>query len=82
MDTDSFNFAEESNFDEIRLKNKDFYDLNDYPKDSKMHDFTNKKVPGIMMNEKTLKRIKQVYALKSKSHNILMDNNQEESKHK
>ena len=24
MDTDSFNFAEESNFDEIRLKNKDF----------------------------------------------------------
>ena len=82
MDTDSFNFAEESNFDEIRLKNKDFFDLNDYPKDSKKHDSTNKKVPGIMMNEKTLKRIKQVYALKSKSYNILMDNNPEESKHK
>ena len=47
-----------------------------------MHDSTNKKVPEIMMNEKTLKRIKQVYALKSKSYNILMDNNQEESKHK
>ena len=35
-----------------------------------------------MMNEKTLKRIKQVYAVKSKSYNILMHNNQEESKYK
>ena len=82
MDTDSFIFDEESNFDEIRITKKEYFDLSDYPKDSKMHDSTNKKVPGIMKNEKPLNRIKQVYALKSKSYNILMDNNQEESKHK
>ena len=82
VDTDSSIFDEESNFDEIRITNKEYFDLSDYPKDSKMHDSTNKKVPGIMKNEKPLNRIKQVYALKSKSYNILMDNNQEESKHK
>ena len=82
MDTDSFIFDEESNFDDIRLNNKEYCDLSDYPKNNKMHDLSNKKTPGIMKNEKPLNRIKQVYALKSKSYNILMDNNQEESKHK
>ena len=35
-----------------------------------------------MKNEKPFNRIKKVYALKSKSHNISMNNNNEESKHK
>ena len=82
MDTDSFIFDEESNFDDIRLNNKEYCDLSDYPKNNKMHDLSNKKTPGIMKNEKPLNRIKQVYALKSKSYNILMDDNKEESKHK
>ena len=82
MDTDSFIFDTESIFDEIRLEHKDFFDLSDYPKDSKMHNSNNKKVPGIMKNEKPFNRIKKVYALKSKSYNISMDNNKEESKHK
>ena len=47
-----------------------------------MHNSNNKKVPGIMKNEKPFNRIKKVYALKSKSHNISMNNNNEESKHK
>ena len=80
MDTDSFIFDAESIFDEIRLNNKEYFDLSDYPKNSNMYDSTNKKVPGIMKNEKSLYKIKQVYALKSKSYNILMDNNKEESK--
>ena len=80
MDTDSFIFHTESIFDEIRLNNKEYFDLSDYPKNSNMYDSTNKKVPGIMKNEKPLYKIKQVYALKSKSYNILMDNNKEESK--
>ena len=81
MDTDSFIFDEESIFDEIRLEQKKYFDLSDYPKNNKMHDSTNKKVQGIMKNEKPSNRIKEVYALKSKSYNILMDN-KEESKHK
>ena len=82
MDADSFIFDEETNFDEIRLEHKEYFDLSDYPKDNKMHDSANKKVPGIMKNEKPLNRIKQAYALKSKSYNVSMNNNKEESKHK
>ena len=82
MDTDSFIFDTESIFDEIRLNNKEYFDLSDYPKNSNMYDSSNKKVPGIMKNEKPFNKIKQVYALKSKSCNILMDDNKQESKHK
>ena len=82
MDTDSFIFDEESNFDDIRLNNKEYFDLSDYPKNNKMHDLSNEKIPGILKDEKPLNRKKQVYALKSKSYNILMDDNIEESKHK
>ena len=49
MDADSFIFDEETNFDEIRLKHKEYFDLSDYPKDNKMHDSANKK--GIRNNE-------------------------------
>ena len=62
MDTDSFIFNTEYIFDEIRFEHKDFFDLSDYPKDSKMHNSNNEKVPGIMKNEKPFNRIKEVYA--------------------
>ena len=63
------------------LKNKEYFDLSNYSKDSKYDDATNKKVPGKMKNERPNKEIKEVIALNSKSY-IDITNDDEECKHK
>ena len=64
------------------LKHKDFFDLSNFPKDSKYYDSTNKKVPGKMKDEYPGKNIDEVIVLKSKSYIIITTNNQEQCKHK
>ena len=51
IDTDSVCFETEENFYEIMLNNKDFFDLSNFPKDSKYFWDDNKKVPGKMKDE-------------------------------
>ena len=53
------------------LKHKDFFDLSNFPKDSKYYDSTNKKVPAKMKDEYPGKNIDEVTT-----------NNQEQCKHK
>ena len=50
-DTDSLCFETEENFYEIMLNNKEFFDLSNFPKDSKYFCDDNKKVPGKMKDE-------------------------------
>ena len=83
MDTDSFIFEViGGNFNDIMLKHKDFFDLSNFPKDSKYYDSTNKKVPAKMKDEYPGKNIDEVIVLKSKSYIIITTNNQEQCKHK
>ena len=82
MDTDSFIFEVAENFNEIMLEHKEYFDLSDFPKDSKYYDSTNKKVPGKMKNEKPSQKIDEVIALKSKSYIVITTDNKEECKHK
>ena len=82
MDTDSFIFGVEDNFNDIMLnKHKELFDLSNFSKDSKYYDATNKKVPGKMKNEKPSQKIDEVYALKSKSYIVITSDNEDESKH-
>ena len=82
MDTDSFLFEiKDDKFEDVMLKNKEYFDLSNYSKDSKYYDATNKKVPGKMKNERPNKEIKEAIALKSKSY-IDITNDDEECKHK
>ena len=49
MDTDSFIIEViGENFDDIMLGNKEYFDLSNFPKNSKYHTNDNKKVPGKM----------------------------------
>ena len=83
MDTDSFIFEViEENFNDIRFKHKEHFDLSNFLKDSKYYDITNKKAPGKMKDEYPGKNIDEVIALKSKSYIIITTNNQERFKHK
>ena len=50
-DTDSLCFETEEDFYEIMLKHKEFFDLSNFPKDSKYQSIDNKKVPGKMKDE-------------------------------
>ena len=53
MDTDSFIFKiNNQNFDDIMLEHKEYFNLRNYPRDSKYYDPINKKVLGKMKNEK------------------------------
>ena len=82
MDTDSFIFEVAENFNEIMLEHKEYFDLSNFPKDSKYYDSTNKKVPGKMKDEKSSQNINDVTALKSKSYIVITTDNKEEYKHK
>ena len=50
-DTDSFIFETTENFYEIMYQNKEFFDLSNFPKDSKYYCADNKKVPGKLKDE-------------------------------
>ena len=51
MDTDSFMLeVTNQNFNDIMLKHKEYFDLSNFPKGSKYHNSSNKKVPGKMQN--------------------------------
>ena len=50
-DTDSLCFETEEDFYEIMHKFPKFFDLSNYPKDSKYYCVNNKKVPGKMKDE-------------------------------
>ena len=82
MDNDSFIFeVTEENFNDIMLKQKELFDLNNFFKDSKYYDSTNKKIPVKMKDEYPGKNIDEVIALKSKSYIVITTNNQEQCKH-
>ena len=52
MDTDSFIIEViGENFDDIMLENKEYFDLSNFPKNSKYHTDENKKVPRKMKDE-------------------------------
>ena len=82
MDTDSFIFEVAENFNEIMLEHKEYFDLSNFPKDSKYYDSTNKIVPGKMKNEKPSQKIDEVTAVNSKSYIVITTDNKEECKHK
>ena len=65
------------------FNHKEYFDLSNFPKDSKYHNSSNKKVPGKMKNEYLGKNIiVEVIALKSKSYIVITSDNKEECKHK
>ena len=82
MDTDSFIFeVTEENFNDIMLKHKELFDLNNFFKDRKYYDSTNKKIPVKMKDEYPGETIDEVVALKSKSYTVITTNNHEQCKH-
>ena len=81
MDTDSFSFESKENFRDIMLKNNQFYDLSNQPKDSKYFCSDNKKVPEKMKDEFPGQTIIEFIALKPKSYTIIT-NKTEKCTHK
>ena len=81
-DTDSFVFETEENFYEIMLKHKEFFDLSNFPKDSKYFCNDNKKVPGKMKDEYGGTAIYEFIRTKSKMYSICDINNCEKSVYK
>ena len=75
IETDSFIFEIiGENLDEIVLKNKEYFDLSNFPKDSKYFCDENKKVPSKMKDEYAGKNIYEVIAIKSKSYARICEN--------
>ena len=82
-DTDSFNYEIiGENFYEIMYQHKEFFDLSNFPKNSKYYSINNKKVPGKMKDEYGGKIICEVTVLKPKMYSILDINKNEKSIHK
>ena len=81
-DTDSLCFETEENFYEIMLNNKEFFDLSNFPKDSKYFCDDNKKVPGKMKDEYGGIAIWIFVGTKSKMYSILDVNSCEKSIYK
>ena len=77
MDTDSFIFKVIENFDDIMLEHKEYFDLSNYPEESKYYDSINEKVPGKMKNEKPSQKVDEVFALKSKLYIVIISDNKE-----
>ena len=76
MGTDSFIIEViGENFDDIMLENKEFFDLSNFPKNSKYHTDDNKKVPGKMKDEYGGKATYEFVAIKPKSYTIIDENN-------
>ena len=70
------------NFDDIMLKNKEYFDLSNFSKDSKYYCVDNKKVPGKMKDEYGSTLILQYAGTEPKLHTVIDVNNYEKSTHK
>ena len=76
MDTDSFiTEVIRKKFDDIMLENKEYFDLSNFPQNSKYHTNDNKKVPGKMKVEYGGKAIYEFGSPKPKSYTIIDENN-------
>ena len=83
MDTDSFIIEViGENVDDIMLENKEYFDLSNFPKDSKYYCIDNKKVPGKMKDEFGGTPIIEFISPKPKSYTLIDVNNYEKSTHK
>ena len=83
MDTDSFIIEViGENFDDIMLENKEYFDLSNFPKNSKYHTDNNKKVSGKMKDEYGGTPISEYAGAKPKSYTLIDINNCEKSTHK
>ena len=69
-DTDSLCYEIDGDFYEIVHQHKEFFDLNNQPKDSKYYCNDNKKVPGKMKDEYGGTHIYEFIGLKSKMYSI------------
>ena len=78
----SFIYEISENPYEIMHQHKEFFDLSNYPRNSKYYCIDNKKVLGNMKDEYGGKIIYEVNALKSKMYSIQNVNNDEKSIHK
>ena len=81
-DTDSLCFETEKNFYEIMLNNKEYFDLSNFPKDSKYFCDDNKNVPGKMKDEYGGIAIWVFIETNSKMYSILDVNKREKSVYK
>ena len=81
-DTDSFIYEISENPHEIMHQHKEFFDLSNYPRNSKYFCNDNKKVLRKMKDEYGGKIIYEITALKSKMYSIRDVNNNEKSTHK
>ena len=79
---DSLCFETDENFYEIMLNNKEFFDLSNFPKDSKYFCDDNKKVPGKMKDKYRGIAIWIFIGTKSKMYSILDVNKCEKSVYK
>ena len=83
MDTNSFIIEIiDENFDDIRLENKEYFDLSNFSKDSKYYCVDNKKVPEKMKDEYGGTPILEYARAKPKSYTANDVNNYEKSTHK
>ena len=81
-DTDGLCFETEEDFYEIRNEFPEFFDLSNFPKNSKYYCVYNKKVPGKMKDEYGGTPIKKYIGLKSKMNSIRDINYCEKNTHK
>ena len=83
MDTDSFIIEViGENFDDTMLENKEYFDLSNFPKNSKHHTDNNKKVSGKMKDEYGGTPISEYAGAKPKSYTLIDISNCEKSTHK
>ena len=75
-DTDSFIYETGENFYEIMNKYKEFFDLSNFPKNSKYYCIDNKKVRGKIKDEYGGRIIYEITSLKSKMYSIHSKNNE------
>ena len=75
VDTDSsvYEIKTEEVYEDF-YKNKNLFDLNDYPQDSKFFDLANKRVIGKMKDEFKVKIISEFVGLKSKMYSLIAVN--------
>ena len=81
-ETDSLCFETDEDFYEIMYKFPEFFDLSNFPKDSKYYCGDNKKVPGKMKDEYGGAAIKKYIELKSKMNSIVDVNECEKNAYK
>ena len=78
-DTDSICYECNEDPYEIMLKNKELFDLSNFPVSSKYYCNDNKKVPGKMKDEYGRKSVLKFVGLKSKMYSILDESNNDKS---